>query len=51
MKQQSTNIRQFIRQFHAMGTEVELKLWQHNEQLAENALRTAERFFHQPVRV
>lgn len=36
-----------IRQFHAMGTEVELRLWNPSEQKAGNALRTAERFFHQ----
>jgi len=44
---QSEGSRLHIRQFHAMGTEVELSLWNPSEQKAGNALRTAERFFHQ----
>lgn len=36
-----------IRRFHAMGTEVELRLWNPDRQRADNALRTTERFFHQ----
>lgn len=44
---QTQELREFSRQFHAMGTDVTLKLWQREEQQADNALRTAERFFHQ----
>lgn len=44
---QSQASRPHIRQFHAMGTQVELRLWNPSEQNAGNALRTAERFFHQ----
>ena len=44
---QNNEFRAFTRTFHAMGTEVALTLWQRNEQQADNALRTAERFFRQ----
>ncbi|MCB9139984.1 MAG: FAD:protein FMN transferase [Caldilineaceae bacterium] len=36
-----------IRRFRAMGTEVELQLWNTDKQRADNALSLAERFFRQ----
>jgi thiamine biosynthesis lipoprotein len=39
--------RQFDRQFRAMGTDVALMLWNYNEQRAQNALDSSERFFAQ----
>lgn len=48
MKQkQESHLRQFSRTFRAMGTDVDLWLWNNNEQRAEQALAATERFFAQ----
>jgi len=43
----ATELREFYREFRAMGTDVAFWLWHRDEQRAERALAYAERFFHQ----
>lgn len=43
----SSQLREFSREFRAMGTDVAFWLWHKDEQRAERALAYAERFFHQ----